>query len=185
MTWVQRSVVVGLVWWMGACAVAREEVRYPIGGKLWPESELKAAYDQVWRAYAIDQGSREIVPAAARHAYLVEGEIIDDASDRRLILLTGSGYLAVQCRDRVVWEAGERISLVVRPSGTATYSHELEPDDRRSLPQVVDVTLTFEEFVTSLQRGRVYPELPQFGTRDGRKGGFRTERVHRNKLVDP
>lgn len=97
---------------------------------------------------------------------------------------TDGRLVAVQCDPLVASALGEQVNLMVCPVGTPWLSYESSADNRRSLPFLQDVTLPFDDFATSLQRGYHYPEAPELGTRSGRKGMFRTERVKMNKVED-
>lgn len=160
------------------------DARYPIQGKIRAEAEVRQAYDRVWQLYAVEPASRMIKPFKQLKAKELNGSLVDRASDRRLVVKEGNRLVAVQCRQMIAGKPGDPVKLMVRTSGTPSYSYESATDNRQSIPQLEDVTLSFEEFVRSLQRGHFYPELPEFGAKESRKGLFRTERIDRNAVKD-
>jgi hypothetical protein len=160
------------------------EARYPIQGKLWKEAEVRQAYERVWRRYAVEPASRMIMPAMQLNATELAGLMDRRASDRRLVVKNGDRLVAVQCRMIIPGKPGDPVAFMVRPSGTPLYSLETATDNRQSIPQYVDVTLSFDEFVRSLQRGYCYSELPEMGVKENRKGLFRTERINVNAVED-
>lgn len=168
-----------------ACAeVSNVVVQHPIAGRLWSDEVLRAAYGRIRTMYAVDQTSRTIVPAPALLAGPLRGVVVDTASDRRLIIRSDRGLAAVQCRTILPVAPGEVVELMVAESGTPWYAYRTEERERVRIPQYIEVTLSYDAFVTSLQRGRHYPELPELGTRESRRGLFRTRRVEGNVVED-
>lgn len=159
---------------------------YPVRGKMWPEADLRAAYQKIRPHYAVTPGSRRIVAAGELKAFPLQGKIRDRIRSGRLLVDSTDGRLvAVQSDHPVVDVAGSPLDLMVCLNGTPWLSYESAADKRRSLPFYLDVTVSFEEFVTALQRGFHFPEAPELGTQDSRKGLFRTKRVHGNVVEDP
>gem|GEM_PF-4115119 len=160
-------------------------VRYPVGGKMWAETELRTAYAQVRTFHVMDPGSQQVVPAGPQGAFPLRGRVRDRIRAGRLVVESEDGRMvAVQCDPLVASALGEQVDLMVCPAATPWLSYEPSADRRRSLPFFHDVTLSFAAFVTSLQRGYHYPEAPELGTQENRKGRFRTERVKINKVED-
>lgn len=177
-----RLVLFGLI--LPIAQIWGGEARYPIQGKLWKEVEVRQAYERVWRQYAVEPASRMIKPAIQLNATELVGVMDRRASDRRLVVKSGNRLVAVQCRMIIPGKPGDPVAFMVRPSGTPLYSYETSTDNRQSIPQYVDVTLTFDEFVRSLQRGYFYTELSEMGGKENRKGLFRTERINVNAVED-
>jgi hypothetical protein len=165
-------------------AEEKTPVMVPVLGQLWTEDALREVYDRLRWLYVVDPDSRSIWPVAGTSAGPLTGTVVERSSDRRVIVRGDDGMLvAVQARGLDGWQ-GERVDMMVGPSGTPKYSYRSRGGKRMTVRQVVEVTLSFREFVTSLQRGYHYPEAPELGTHDGRKGNFRTERIERNKVID-
>jgi hypothetical protein len=177
--------LLGLAQWSMADTSAQSSVSYPVGGRMWPEAELRAAYDKVRPFYVVDPGSQQVVPAGSQRAFPLQGKLRDRIRAGRLVVESADGRMvAVQCDPLVASALGEQVDLMVCPAATPWLSYEKSTDHRRSLPFFQDVTLSFAAFVTSLQRGYHYPEAPELGTQESRKGRFRTERVKINKVED-
>ncbi len=159
---------------------------YPVRGKMWPEADLRAAYQKIRPYYAVTPGSRRLVPAGELKAFPLRGKVRDRIRSGRLLVESADGRLVAIQSDRPAEPvADSQLDLMVCLNGTPWLSYESSADRRRSLPFYLDVTVSFEEFVTSLQRGYHFPEAPELGTQDSRKGLFRTKRVHGNVVEDP
>ena len=52
-------------------------VRYPVGGKMWAETELRTAYAQVRTFHVMDPGSQQVVPAGPQGAFPLRGRVRD------------------------------------------------------------------------------------------------------------
>jgi hypothetical protein len=167
-----------------ACAATNAVVQHPIAGRMWPDDVLRATYERIRTTYVADQTSRAIVPASSLLAGPLRGVVVDTASDRRVIIRGEQGLAAVQCRKILPVAIGEVVEVMVAPSGTPWYSYRTETRERVRMPQYIEVTLAYDAFVTSLQRGQHYPELPELGTREQRRGLFRTRRVEGNVVED-
>ena len=177
--------LLALARWSMADTSTTSAVRYPVGGKMWPESELRAAYVKVRTFHVVDPGRQQVVPAGAQRAFPLQGKLRDRIRAGRLVVESADGRMvAVQCDPLVASAFGEEVDLMVCPAATPWLSYEPSTDRRRSLPFFQDVTLPFAVFVTALQRGYHFPEAPELGTQEGRKGRFRTERVKLNKVED-
>lgn len=160
-------------------------VVYPVLGKEWTEPALRAAYARVRLWYAVDPISHRVVSAGALRAFPLQGTLRDRIRAGRILVDSADGrQVAVQCDTRVAATLGTNVDLMVCRNGTPWLSYESAADNRRSLPFFQDVTLAYEVFIASLQRGDHYPEAPELGTREARRGGFRTERVKVNKVED-
>ena len=147
---------------------------YPVRGRMWPESDLRVAYQKIRPHYAVTPGSRRIVAAGELKAFPLQGKIRDRLRAGRLLVERSDGHLvALQSDLPAEPVADSRLDLMVCLNGTPRLSYESATDKRRSLPFYQDVTVSFEEFVTSLQRGYHYSEAPELGTQDSRKGLFR------------
>ena len=184
--WMWLLLLMGLTGRGAGQVTSPAAVMHPVLGTSWTEPTLRAAYVKVRPWYAVEPGSRRIVRAGDLGAFPLQGTLRDHIRAGRILVDSADGrQVAVQCDPRVAATLGTNVDLVVCRKGTPWLSYESSADNRRSLPFFHDVTLSYEEFITSLQRGYHYPEVPELGTRAGRKGAFRTERVKVNKVEDP
>jgi len=172
---------------LAAASLAHAETNtvYPLFGRVWTEAELRPAYERIRTLYAVDEVSRKVRPSGELEAFPIDGTVTDVASGQRIILETRSGLAAIRCADSLPRARGERLSFVVRRTGAATMSYVDASGSRVEIPDYKDHTLSFGAFVTSLQRGFHYPELPELGTKAHRNGLFRTKRPDRNVIADP
>ena len=159
-------------------------VVYNVQGRIFYEDQLREAYQTVMPIYGIDLDSRQCKTLGSMGGQILDGTAVQTVGNRLWIQASDGRRVAIQGHRSGLPVAGESIHCAVIRPKSATLSIRDRFRRKSSAPQYTDVTMTYSDFVQFLRRGQHFPEVPQLGTRAGRKGMFSTRRANVNKVQD-
>lgn len=136
-----------------------------LGYQTLRRAKVEAAYERVWSRYAYVSAADSVVPIEQVGARKVEGKVVAFASGRRVIVEEGGQKSAIMLQVVPTPRVGDRIRLVARPASSPYFSWAPSPEQRMSLANLEDCTMTFDVFVRQIRRGVRFAEAPELGER--------------------
>lgn len=144
-------------------AQAQKGEQIALGSRALPREKVEAAYERVWSRYAYVPSDDAVVPAEQIGARKLEGKVIAFAGGRRVILEAEGTKYAVLLREIPTPRIGDRLRLMARPASSPKFSWAPSPEQRVSLAQLDECSVTFDLFVREIRLGRLSPEAAELG----------------------